>query len=90
MRTITIKAGRCGWLMFMNGCPVASDVPVPQPVQKAVRAGGQNVSRCCDRCPNRPGRRLPTPLPRMGPKHTNVSFDFHRKQRHDPQADQYF
>jgi hypothetical protein len=34
MRTITIKADRCVWLMFMNDCPVATDVPVSQPVQK--------------------------------------------------------
>jgi hypothetical protein len=61
------------WLMFMNGCPVATDVPVSQPVQKAVRAAGRMFPGAVIDARNRPRRRLPTPLPRMGPKHTNIS-----------------
>jgi hypothetical protein len=41
MRTITIKAGRCVWLMLVDGRPVGTDVPVSPSVQKAVRAAGR-------------------------------------------------
>ncbi len=36
MRTITFKAGRRVWLMLVDGCEVGTNVPVSQPVDRAV------------------------------------------------------